>query len=474
MDYSQNLTELRQKKGELANQADEILKHCADERRMDLRPDENEKFDKLHAEIESLSGTITRMEKQQAALASLDESQGRRSQPNSSTSETRGSGYRFSSQLTNRDRAEALRTWMLAGQVDPTSEQRQLAQRCGIPLDQKRIFINMFAPKALGSSEWHLGAEQFRASEDDLHRWQGHVDEERAALTGAQSTTTTGGYTVADEMMRALEVALLAFGGMRSVATILRTSTGGPLPIPTTNDTSNKGEIIGENTTSNELEMTFGQLVLDAWKYSSKYILASMEFLQDTSINVGEFIGSALANRIGRIQNDHFTTGTGSQPNGIVTAATSSGVTLSGQTTCSYDNLVDIEHSVDPAYRVNGRWMFHDGGLKMIKKVKILQYSGDTGGAPIWMPGLTTGQPNTINGYAYVINQSMATPATTAKSILFGDFSKYLIRDVREVELRRLDELYAVLGQTAFLAFARADGDLLDAGTRPVKYATQA
>jgi hypothetical protein len=68
-----------------------------------------------------------------------------------------------------------------------------------------------------------------------------------------------------------------------------------------------------------------------------------------------------------------------------------------------------------------------------------------------------------------VINQSMTTPGP-AKSMLFGDFSKYIIRDVREVELRRLDERFAVLGQVAFLAFARADGDLLDAGTHPVKY----
>jgi HK97 family phage major capsid protein len=88
------------------------------------------------------------------------------------------------------------------------------------------------------------------------------------------------------------------------------------------------------------------------------------------------------------------------------------------------------------------------------------------------MPGLTAGQPDTILGYPYIINQSMTTPATGVKSILFGDFSKYIIRDVREVELRRLDELYAVLGQTAFLAFARTDGDLLDAGTHPVKYGT--
>jgi HK97 family phage major capsid protein len=260
---------------------------------------------------------------------------------------------------------------------------------------------------------------------------------------------------------------------MRQVATVIRTATGGPLPIPTTNDTANKGAIIGENTTSTELEMTFGQLVLDAWKYSSKYILASMEFLQDTSINANEFLGDALGVRIARITNDHFTTGTGSQPNGIVTAAASSGITTASNAVISYDNLIDVEHSVDPEYRQNGQWMMHDSALKIIKKLKVLQFSGDTSGMPLWLPGLTANAPDTILGYSYSINQSMAATGAGTKSLLFGQLNKYIIRDVRDVIVVRLDELFALLGQVAFLALSRHDGDLLDAGTNPVKYLIQ-
>src|SRR6185295_5283256 len=183
---------------------------------------------------------------------------------------------------------------------------------------------------------------------------------------------------------------------------------------------------------------------MDAWKYSSKSILASVEFLNDSSINVAEFIGTALANRLGRITNDDFTTGNGSsKPNGIITAATSSGVTFAASAAVTYDELVNVMHAVDPAYRENARWMFHDGGLKMIKKVKVLQYSGDLTGQPLWQPGLTLGVPDTIMGYPYTINQSMSTPATTVKSVVFGALNKYLIRDVKEFTLIRLDERYA-------------------------------
>jgi HK97 family phage major capsid protein len=460
-----NLQELTDERVALAGQAQAILDKAAQEGRSELRSDEEANFDAIHADIAKKQGLIDRITKQNA----LSASEGRRSEH--AQPEQRGSGNgsgRVSGNVTDWDRAEALRAWMLAGQEEAviSDAQRSAAQRCGINLGSPKLKLNLFSPSALRASNLRS------PSSDDIAKWQG---ETRAALTGAQSTTTTGGYTVADGAMQALEVSLLAFGGMRQVSTIYRTATGGPLPFPTTNDTAQKGRLLSENTAATETEMTFGQLVIDAYKYSSDYVLASVEFLQDSSIDAGAFLGKALGERIARLQNDHFTTGTGSsQPNGIVTAAGNSSVTLSGTATISYDNVVDIIHSVDPAYRQNGRFMFHDGALKILKKVKVLQYSGDTTGVPLWQPSLVAGQPDLIHGYPYIVNQSMTTPATGVKSILFGDFSKYIIRDVRDVTLLRLDERFAELHQVAFLAFARSDGDLLDAGTDPVKYATQA
>ena len=117
-------------------------------------------------------------------------------------------------------------------------------------------------------------------------------------------------------------------------------------------------------------------------------------------------------------------------------------------------------------------------GMPEMSRSKATGRLGDGGprngtGVPLWSPSLGAGQPDTILGYPYVINQSITTPATSVKSILFGDFSKYLIRDVRDVTLLRLDERFADYHQVGFLAFSRHDGDLLDAGTDPVKYHVQ-
>lgn len=459
------IQELLQKKGELAEQAKAFIGDDG------VRSEDEGKFNAVHADIDKITKQVELLARQDAVEKSLSESSGRRSEPNPIEKRDER-GYRPSGKITDHDRGEALRSWMTAGAptADLTQEQRDNAKRCGVNVDSKRLTFHLSNTSLRATTPIRDG---FGAGREDLREWSDRRTEERAALTGLQSSTTTGGYTVADEAMQALEVALLAYGGMRSVAKVIRTATGGPLPIPTTNDTANKGEIIGENTTSNELEMTFGQLVLDAWKYSSKYILASIEFLQDTSINANEFLGGALGTRIARITNDHFTTGTGSQPNGIVTAATSSAITTAASATITYDNLVDLEHTIDPAYRANSKFMMHDTALKIVKKLKVAQYSGDTAGVPLWMPGLAVGAPDTILGYPYTINQSMATIAAGSKSLLFGQLDKYIIRDVRDVTVVRLDELFALLGQVAFLALSRHDGDLLDAGTHPVKYLIQ-
>ena len=60
--------------------------------------------------------------------------------------------------------------------------------------------------------------------------------------------------------------------------------------------------------------------------------------------------------------------------------------------------------------------------------------------------------------------------AANAKSVLFGDFNRYIIRDVMDLMLVRFGELYMGSGQIGFTAFARADANLQDAGMHPVRW----
>lgn len=286
-------------------------------------------------------------------------------------------------------------------------------------------------------------------------------------IRSAMSTTTgsEGGYTVATEFSRSLLQTMRAEFAVRSVASTIQTSTGAQMLFPTTDATSEEGEIVGQNVTVTVGETVFGQAAMDVYKYSSKSIALPFELLQDSMFDLEAYIKVLLNLRLGRIQNRHQTTGTGSgQPRGIATAAPVGKVGATGQTsTITYDDLVDLEHSVDPYYRGAGKWMFHDDVLKSVRKIK------DENGRPIFIPGYEQGNPggapDRLLGRAMSINQNMPTPSANAKSVLFGDFSKYLIRDVMDVTLFRMtDSAYTLKGQVGFVAFCRSGANMIDVG----------
>jgi len=66
-------------------------------------------------------------------------------------------------------------------------------------------------------------------------------------------------------------------------------------------------------------------------------------------------------------------------------------------------------------------------------------------------------------GYAYTVNDDVAAMAASAKSIAFGDFSQFVIRDVNGVDIRRFDDSnFALNGQVGFCGWMRTGSNLLD------------
>jgi predicted phage gp36 major capsid-like protein len=245
----------------------------------------------------------------------------------------------------------------------------------------------------------------------------------------------------------------------------LTTSHGNPISFVTDDDTTQEGEIVGESIAVSEGQPTFGQIVLYAYKFSSKLVLVPIEALTDLAIDVDAYLSRKFAMRLGRGTNRKFTVGSGSsEPTGIVTAATV-GKTAAATGAVTHAELLDLKHSVDPDYRAlpSVRWMFNDSTLLAMKKLV------DGFGRPLWQSGIAIKEPNTIDGDSYEINQHMASMAASSKPILYGALESYMIRDVSGLGVVRLVERYAEYGQVGFLAFERHDGNLLDPGTNPVK-----
>lgn len=293
--------------------------------------------------------------------------------------------------------------------------------------------------------------------------------EEWRSVRNAMSTTTPseGGFTVQTDIAVQILDALKSYQGLRGEAEVIRTAMGNPMSFPTSNGTAEVGELVEENGLANDADVSFGTLPLNVYKFGSKVVTVPIELLQDSNVDIEAFVRQRLVTRLGRITEQYFATGTGvNQPTGLITAAPV-GVTAAtgGSTSVTYDNLVDLQHSVDPSYRENPGvcWMFNDSTLRSIRKIK------DNNGRPIFVPGYEQntpgGAPDTLLGKSICINQNFTAMAANAKSIAFGDMTYYKIRDCMDITLFRFtDSAYTKRGQVGFLAWMRSGGNLIDVG----------
>jgi HK97 family phage major capsid protein len=309
-----------------------------------------------------------------------------------------------------------------------------------------------------------MTADEQRTLQSGYREFSAEELRDQSTLSGA-----VGGFDVRPDTSfygRIVE-AQKAFSGMLTAGcTILTTGTGATLPIPTADDTANEGVLVAEEQShAGGTNVTLAQKSLGAYLYSSKFVKVSWQLLQDSETDWEGFLARIFGMRLGRIGNKHLTIGTGTnQPQGVVTGATVGRQSVTGNaTSVPFDDFTRLIHSVDVAYRTGAKFMMND--LTALE----LQLLKDGNGRPLWQESPNAGQPATIKGYATVINNHMPTMEASAKHTAFGAWENYFIRQVRGIQVVRLNELYAANGQVGFLAFMRMDGGLVDAGQAPIK-----
>ena len=422
-----SLTELQEKRGRLMTQArealDEITKNTDEARSAELE----KRHDDIMADFDKIEKNIEREERMAAIEARFEDRQ-------------------------RRDR-ESKR---------PVSGSETRGQDDGEKKEYREVFY------------------KFLASGADL----GELDsEERGILkTGVQSTkefrmqttgtNTAGGYTVPVELAEFIIKSMKDWGPMydTDVVTELNTAAGNIINIPTVDDTAvtavkhTEGAALGDTGAK---DATFGQKQLSAYVYDTEFVKFSMELAQDSIFNMESLLGVLLGERLGRIANRELTIGDGvGDPNGVVTAS-SLGNTAAAAAALASDELIDLLHSVNAAYRRSpkARWMFADTTLAAIRKLK------DGQGNYLWQMGdIVKGEPGTLLSYRYEINDDVPAIAASAKPVIFGDFSKYFVRKVGSPVIGVLRErFWPDLGIAGLIRF---DGELGD--TAAVKHLVMA
>jgi HK97 family phage major capsid protein len=280
-------------------------------------------------------------------------------------------------------------------------------------------------------------------------------------------TPADGGYLIDSEFNRNIVEALKNYDVMRRAPTTkVTTQTGSTFLWPTVNDTI-VGEILGEaaaaDDTAGTSDIVFGQKSIGAFKYSSRKVLVSMELLQDALItDLPGLITRLLAQRIAGLQQTHFTTGGGTTvPWGAITRAPAIAAESANDDTISKSNIIDLYHAVPSQYRERPSvgFMCNDAIAAAIRKLDNSQNN------LMWEASLQLGTPDRLMGKPLYENPAMIASISAENDawMAFGDWSAYVIRDVRGMSMRRLDEVHAHTGQVAFLAFLRSSGELMTA-----------
>jgi HK97 family phage major capsid protein len=287
--------------------------------------------------------------------------------------------------------------------------------------------------------------------------------------TRALSSTGDGQTLIPLGFERDLEQKLKSYSGMRQACRILKTATGAPLVWPCVEDTSNIGAIVAESAGVTAADPTFTSVTLGSSLISSKEVICPIQVIQDSGIDVEAYLASAFATRIGRSMEANYTTGSGTIT-GLITALVAAGGRSvaavgananSGNAGDNSDNSIgtadlgDLVSALDPAYTENAAFMANASVWNKLRG-QLDKY-----GRPIWQVSVAGGEPDTCWGKKYYYNQQMAAIGAGNISMLFGDFSKYIIRDSLGVTFVVLREKYIENHQLAFLGFARTDGKLL-------------
>jgi HK97 family phage major capsid protein len=331
------------------------------------------------------------------------------------------------------------------------------------------------------------------------HGLAGLNGDERRALTRIEARTTddanalytvggasNAGYLVPQGFWHNLQVALKQFGGLLNVAKIVETSTGNPMPWPTTDPTAIVGNYVGaQGTQLGFQDYVFGQGMMNAWTITSNVALASVEAMNDSAFDVEEFVRERIGESIGRFVASELHGGSGSSALlGIKTALAAYGVKtgaaggvyqpVSGSTVPvignyttpphkltqgqpGWDDIIAMTAKVDPAYRAAGRctWVMDDNTLWKIRSIV------DGFGHPLWNPNVQVGGDDRVYGYPVLIDQNVGDISTTASTVgglMFGDFQTCMVvRQVNQAGVMRLDERYADFLQVGFLGFVRMD-----------------
>lgn len=190
---------------------------------------------------------------------------------------------------------------------------------------------------------------------------------------------------------------------------------------------------------------------------------ATQKLIDDSSIDIEEWLAGKLADIFSRKENTAFISGDGvGKPRGILTYAdgTSWGeieqVISGDDADVTADSIVQLYYALKEDYAHHATFLMNRATAQQVRLLKE-----STTDQYLWQPGLTAGSPDTLLGLPVMQAADMPTPANGSLSVALGDFSRaYQIVD--RTGVRVLRDPYTEKPFVKFYSTKRVGGDVVN------------
>lgn len=386
--------ELRDKRAGLLKEARTLVEKAESEKRA-LIAEEQQRYDALMAEVTELTATVQRLDLLAEQERALADTGAHRPEP-----ETRGGDKAFEKQQ---------------------AEQRAALER----------FINGDGPSRMS----------LRALQSDI---------------GASGGFLTAPVQFVNDLIKGVDNLVFVRQWARGFRVATAQSLGAPALAADPADPIWTSELsVGDEDNS----MAFGQRELYPHPLA-KYIKVSRKLLR-MAPGAEALVRERLAYKFAVTLENAYLNGNGAnQPLGVFTAS-ALGINTdrdysTGNTTASptFDGLIGAKYMLKQQYHANARWLFHRDAVALIAKLK------DGGGQYLWRESVRAGEPDRVLGIPVYMSEYVPNTFTTQLYVgILGDWSAgYWYADALEMDMQRLDELYAATNQVGFIGRLESDG----------------
>lgn len=391
------------------------LHEAAQKEGRDLTSEEREKFDKIYADAEKLRAEIEREEK---LSGFVDPGSVRK---------------------TAVDPGEAV------PELEPSKREDPKGDRAAAAEEYRELFTGyLTAPNKEAATTAYARCQAFIGEHRDL---QVDSDTQAGFLVAPEQMVMELLKNVDDEVKIRQYARKFMVRGAKSLGVPTRTAKastfawGTELEAPTADTT-----------------LAYGKRELFP-KDASGLIKVSRNFLRQAMLSGEQIVREEIARDGAELQENAFLSGSGAgRPLGLFTASAdgipSSRDVSTGNTATAItvEGLREAKYSIKQNYWPN---LILLGSRTLHKQVYALS---DGIGRPLFVESLKVGEPDRVMGIPLIVSEFAPSTFTTGQYVgILGDFRYYWIVDSLDLELQRLDELYATSHQVGFIARFKVD-----------------